>query len=242
MLSKKNNGKSTIGSSSSTAGLEPTDSPSSKMIRSPIAKSTTSKHTDDKDEPTPSAVTVERSLKTEEKDSAPIFALFHGKIVPLGKLPDTSFRKSHTEALNEDKKNKHENRNEDIGKVSSHENDQVKSEILEHAKEEEEKSGPNQDVEKGKQGKTLSSSQFSRLSTYFHNLESKNKEAVETRMIKPYKKDVTGTVKDDVPELLPVTKNSELLKHVKGIILDDGKMVTLKGKQSQIEEQVNKSM
>ena len=124
--------------------------------------------------------------------------------------------------------------------MNSNENDQVKSEISDV--KEEDKAESKQNIEKEKKGKTLSPSQFSRLSSYFHNLESKNKEAVEARMIKSYKKDVTGTVKDEVPELLPATKNSELLKHVKGIILDDGKMVTLKGKQSQMEEQVSRSI
>ena len=238
MLSKRNSGKSAVGSGASSVRLDPTESPSSKAIRVPIAKASTGKVKDEADEPTPSAKTVERSLKTEEKESAPIFALFHGKIVPLGKLPDTSFKKSHTEVRSDDKQSKEESKKEENGKAESKETHQVKSDIGEHTKE-----GKNtdskQNIEKRQQGRTLSPSQINRLSSYFHNLESKNKEAVETRMIKSHKKDVTGTAKDEVPELLPEIKNSEFLKHVKGILLDDGKMVAFKGKQSQIEEQVS---
>jgi len=236
MLSKRNSGKSAVSSASSSVRLDPTENPSSKTIMAPIARSSTGKAKDEVDEPTPSAKTVEKSLKTEEKESAPIFALFHGKIVPLGKLPDTSFKKSHAEVRSDEKQSKEESKKEETGKAEIKETHQVKSDIGEHTKEGE-NTKPKQNIEKRQQGRTLSPSQISRLSSYFHNLESKSKEAVETRMIKSHKKDVTGTAKDEVPELLPDVKNSEFLKHVKGILLDDGKMVALKGKQSQIEEQ-----
>ena len=238
MLSKRNSGKSAVSSASSSVRLDPTENPSSKTIMAPIARSSTGKAKDEVDEPTPSAKTVEKSLKTEEKESAPIFALFHGKIVPLGKLPDTSFKKSHAEVRSDEKQSKEESKKEETGKAEIKETHQVKSDIGEHTKEGE-NTKPKQNIEKRQQGRTLSPSQISRLSSYFHNLESKSKEAVETRMIKSHKKDVTGTAKDEVPELLPDVKNSEFLKHVKGILLDDGKMVALKGKQSQIEEQVS---
>ena len=233
MLSKRSNGKSAISFVSSSTGSKPTDSPAAGGTNNPIAKSITSKHTNERGEPTPSVVTIEKSLKTEENESAPIFALFHGKIVPLGKLPDTSFRKSHMEVHSDSKKN------EENEKVKNNENDEVKSEIRDPSRSNEASvtiKGP----ERREQERTLTPSQFSRLSSYFHNLEAKKKDAVRPKMTKSYKKDVTGTVKDEVPELLPSVKNEEFLKHVKSVILDDGKMVTLKDKPSQVEDQVIK--
>lgn len=199
----------------------------------------TEKHLDDKSEPTPSAVSVENSLKSEEKESAPIFALFHGKIVPLGKLPDTSFKKSHTEAKIEENESKDEIKKEKDEKATNHENYEAKSELKEsdkHASKSEAQEDQ-ETAEKREKSKALSPSQFTRLSSYFHNLDTKSKAAVETRMLKSHKKDVTGTAKDEVPGLLPEMKNSEFLKHVQGIVLDDGKMVTLKGKKEKAEEQ-----
>ena len=236
MLSKKNNGKSAIVPGSSGAKIEPGEVFSSKETSNAVARSATEKPTVEKSEPTPSAVAVEKSLKTEEKDSAPIFALFHGKIVPLGKLPDTSFKKSQTETRNHENENKDQNRKEASKNSNNQENDKRKSEIKEH-EQQEEKSDSNQESASKKKEQPLSPSQFVRLSSYFHNLDSKGKASVETRMIKSHKKDVTGTAKDEVPELLPAMKNSEFLKHVKGIVMDDGKLMTFKGKQPQIEEQ-----
>lgn len=238
MLSKKNNGKSAIVPSLSSSKSGPTDKPSSAPSRSDqVARSVTEKHLDD---PTPSVGTVEKSLKTEEKESAPIFALFHGKIVPLGKLPDTSFKKSHTEVR------------KGGSRISSNKEDHEKGTTRENVTNEKDENGnleekgetkqdKNTDKEKSKENvekeKELSPSQFIRLSSYFHNLDSKDKDGAETRVIKSHVKDVTGTAKDEVPELLPAMKNSEFLKHVKGIVLDDGKMVTLNSKQSKTDEQ-----
>ena len=266
MLSKKNtgSGKGTITpqSAAKIEPAEPTESSSAAKAtaENAVARSVTEKHESIKDEPTPSAESAARSLKTEGKDSAPIFALFHGKIVPLGKLPDTSFKKSHTEARNEESHEKEDSHAEESHVMEDRENGQAKSEVklpenrAEHNAEsrverpeerhevkhdETSNSLSSAESDKRDKAKSLSPSQFTRLSSYFHNLDSKNRAAVETRMIKSRKKDVTGTAKDEVPELPPSMKNSEFLKHVKGIVLDDGKMVTLKGKQSeQAETQV----
>ena len=242
---------------------EPTESSSAAKAtaENAVARSVTEKHESIKDEPTPSAESAARSLKTEGKDSAPIFALFHGKIVPLGKLPDTSFKKSHTEARNEESHEKEDSHAEESHVTEDREKGQAKSEVKfpenraennaennaesrverpeeRHEVKHEETSNSFSSAESDKRdkAKSLSPSQFTRLSSYFHNLDSKNKAAVETRMIKSRKKDVTGTAKDEVPELPPSMKNSEFLKHVKGIVLDDGKMVTLKGIQSEQAE------
>ncbi len=220
-LSKKNSGVSNISLAETSA------EPIARTLQTepPTARSLKGKQ-ESKNEPTPSANSVENTLKVEGKDSAPIFAFFHGKIVPLGKLPDTSFKKSHAEGkLKEDGgEPEHHQSNE------NHDNSEAKSTIkapensgaskIQHAPEKKDKSKP------------LSPSQFNRLSSYFHNLEStKTKPAMETRMIKRPYKDVTGTAKDEVPDILPALKNSDFIKHVKGIVLDDGKMVPLKGTQ-----------
>eukprot|EP00794_Sanderia_malayensis_P005184 gene5184-5838_t len=131
-----------------------------------------------------------RAAENRRQRRSSIFALFHGKIVPLGKLPDTSFKKSRTEVAN--------------GKETAEEH------------------------------RSPSHSESITVKSSFGlppNLESKNqqqKAELETRMIKrPATKDVTATAKDEVPDILPDLKNPEFIKHVKGIVLDDGKMVPL---------------
>ena len=47
----------------------------------------------------PTSADIQNAIKDSGSDFAPIFAMYHGKIVPLGKLPDTSFKKSNTEDL-----------------------------------------------------------------------------------------------------------------------------------------------
>ena len=237
VLSKKNSGiaKSAI-TPPSLAKSEPTDRPSSKVTtENSIARSLTERHGADKNGPTPSAGSVENTLKTEGKDSAPIFALFHGKIVPLGKLPDSSFKKSHTETRYDESKSKEVSEKLENHKSDGMENGEAKSEV--RVAERQQHTSNAGENEKKDKSKSLSPLQLSRLSTYFHNLDSKNKADTETRMVKSRIKDVTGTAKDEVPEIMPAIRNSEFLKHVKGIVLDDGKMVSFKGKQAEVENE-----
>eukprot|EP00795_Rhopilema_esculentum_P011902 gene11902-2464_t len=237
VLSKKNSGiaKSAI-TPLSLAKSEPTDRPSPKVTtENSVARSLTERHGADKNEPTPSAGSVESTLKIEGKDSAPIFALFHGKIVPLGKLPDSSFKKSHTETRYDENKSKEVSEKLENHKSDGVEKGEAKSEV--RVAEKKQHTSSAEENEKKDKSKSLSPLQLSRLSSYFHNLDSKNKADTETRMVKSRIKDVTGTAKDEVPEIMPAIRNSEFLKHVKGIVLDDGKMVSFKGKQAEVENE-----
>ncbi len=217
-LSKKNAGLTNM--TLATSAIVPASRSSENeqaTVRSMKEKS------DNKNEPTPSASSVESTLKTEGKDCAPIFALYHGKIVPLGKLPDTSFKKSHTEVRQKEDGGETDNKQSN----NNHDTSEAKSVVTSPAT-------PAQNTKhesREKKDKPLSPSQFNRLSSYFHNLESKTKPELETRMIKRPVKDVTATAKDEVPDILPDLKNSDFMRHVKGIVLDDGKMVPLKGHQ-----------
>ena len=229
VMSKKNSGINNA-SSTMTALQETTNV--QKDEHATVKSLTETKTKDNNEEPTPSVGSVESSLKVEGKESAPIFALFHGKIVPLGKLPDSSFKKSHTETKPTQKHSESEHQ-------SHHENGDSKSMTsMIQTPASSRESTSEQDSEKTSKARTLSPSQFNRLSSYFHNLESKTKTrpaaAIETKRAKRPVKDVTGTAKDEVPDIMPEMKNSEFLKHIKGILLDDGKMVPLKGKQAEV--------
>jgi len=130
------------------------------------------------------------------KDFAPIFAMFHGKIVPLGKLADTSFRKSHVEQEHLDINNKNTfSKDITANKRTFNDDENVNDEAIESTK-------------------------LSKLQTYLTNLDGHVPSTSEN---------VRGVAKDEVefPVEEPAAQRSDLLNHVKGVVLDSGKVVSV---------------
>ena len=227
--------------------------PTEESVGQPVVKSAVKPLS----EPTPSVLAVEKSLVAEGKNSAPIFALFHGKIVPLGRLPDSSFKKTHTEKLDDNTKST--NARDTVTEKNPDEADPIvksptetspvkeetgnrKSETVEMPRSDkdtkiphqtdqtaEENRAPDSVIEK-KRDKGLNSHKYNRLLSYLNNLgdHSNEKPTAAIRTVKTITKDVRGTTKDQVsfPDP-PSLKHPDLLSHVKGLVLDSGKVVSL---------------
>ena len=146
--------------------------------------------------------------KGADKDFAPIFAMYHGKIVPLGKLPDNSFKKSHTEEPEEPNP-----KPVPVKDVTGS------------------KPVPVKDVTGSKRTFTDTnnkksntySSRYSKLQEYLTNLEDEHSSPANAES------SVKGVPKDEVvfPEDENPIQKSDLLSHVKGVVLDSGKVVSV---------------
>ena len=172
----------------------------------------------------PSPEDVRKAINDSATDFAPIFAMYHGKIVPLGKLPDTSFKKSHTEELkivNSPTVSKDEGLKEKQN-IASPNQIQVTGERRSFSFPENTHISSEEEFENKFGKKDESSSKLSRLQQYLKNLDD---HITATSEIKE------EVVKDEVmfPEIKTGTVKSDILSHIKGLVLDDGKIVAVKG-------------
>ena len=135
--------------------------------------------------------------KGADKDFAPIFAMYHGKIVPLGKLPDNSFKKSHAEGTEEPIPKPVPVKDVTGSKRTFTDIDNKKSNTY--------------------------SARYSKLQEYLTNLEDEHSTPATAE------NSVKGVPKDEVvfPEDENPVQKSDLLSHVKGVVLDSGKVVSV---------------
>ena len=146
----------------------------------------------------PDVVDIKQAFqKGADKDFAPIFAMYHGKIVPLGKLPDNSFKKSHTEEPQEPVPNPVPVKDVTGSKRTFTDIDNKKSNTY--------------------------SARYSKLQEYLTNLEDEHSTPITAE------NSVKGVPKDEVvfPEDENPVQKSDLLSHVKGVVLDSGKVVSV---------------
>lgn len=185
----------------------------------------------------PSMSQVEKALNATENEYAPIFAYFRGKIVPLGKLPNTSFKKSHSELTQQAVSSSHSVTQErsmikEITGQPRHEIPEIK-----HVKP---SSHIDNDglfgVDKASNGDMGSENKISKLQQYLTNLDGHVPDTGIT-------KDVRGVAKDEVvfpQETEHPSQKNEIIDHVKGFVLDDGKVVSLTAKPSDLPQDKEK--
>ncbi|XP_057307209.1 uncharacterized protein LOC130645285 [Hydractinia symbiolongicarpus] len=164
-----------------------------------------------KEEIIPTTDEVKKALKETTKDFAPIFAMVHGKIIPLGKLPDTAFKKSHTE----------EPPSQTAEKTSESRDVNAARRTLpdeKPAKEQETKSKAT--IEK----KDNDEEKLSKLQKYLKNLDGHIPATGAS-------KEVRGVAKDEVvfPDDETGSPKSDIMKHVKSVVLDTGKVLSVNG-------------
>ncbi|XP_002157435.3 uncharacterized protein LOC100204716 [Hydra vulgaris] len=184
----------------------------------------------------PSPEDAQKDKNDSGIEYAPIFAMYHGKIVPLGKLPDTSFKKSHTEEI------------KTVNSLTVSEDDMPKDKQLTVSEDDSPKdkqfiSSPNQiQVTAERRSFSLPENTHINSEEEFENKFGKKDRPSKLYRLQQYLKNLDGHIpsanevkeqvaKDEVifPEEKTETTKSDILSHIKGLVLDDGKIVTVKG-------------
>lgn len=174
---------------------------------------------------TASTKEIDEAVAESGKDFAPVFAMYHGKVVTLGKLPDTAFKRSHLTTEEQSAHQSNTNLNVEIPRdihVDKPDKHQMKDVTGS-------KRFFDENIEKPQLKPEKRDSQIdagAKLHDYLKTLDS-----VKT-------KDTRGVVKDEVPSPLDTTGTlrSDLVGHIKGVVLDDGKVVSLANNHMQSED------
>ena len=164
---------------------------------SPPTTPSVSENTDKKDEIDFSS--IKDSIKADP-DFAPIFTMYHGKIVELGKVPGTAFKKSHAVQLEDIKAPEHHIKDVTANKRVLDETTQPKVKEVTPTKREF-RSGTDSPVA---------------LKGYLNNL--------------PGGQAASSVTKDTIsmPSIDSTTPaKGDLINHVKGVVLDDGKIISV---------------
>ena len=145
---------------------------------------------------------IKDSIKADA-DFAPIFTMYHGKIVELGKVPETAFKKNHAAQPVEDVKTpEHDSK---FVAASKRVLDEESTSQVQH--------------------KTLDVNPTKRE---FHSMKETPVELKLNSL--PGVQDVNGVTKDTIsmPSIDSSTQaKGDLINHVKGVVLDDGKIISV---------------
>ena len=138
-----------------------------------------------------------KDASIKDSDFAPIFAMYHGKMVELGRLPESAFKKSHSVSLHE--KNTSEHHMKDITASK-----RVLDESTEHKL--------TQNIPTKREFHASPSSRSDQLKNYLKNLDGDQQ---------------VSSVAKDVISMPGLDSKADLINHVKSVVLDDGKIISV---------------
>lgn len=141
---------------------------------------------------------LKETSKDVPLDFAPIFAMYHGKMVELGRLPESAFKKSHSSS--------HENSIPEHHMKDITPSKRVLDESTEHK--------PTESVSTKREFHAAPSSRSDQLKNYLKNLDGDQQ---------------ASSVAKDVISMpgLDTNGKADLINHVKSVVLDDGKVISV---------------
>lgn len=158
---------------------------------------------------------INEAVADSGNDFAPVFAMYHGKVVTLGKLPDTAFKRSHLNDQTSVALNENSSREKHVNEPENHVKDVSGSKrYLDES---------SNGIASPQQHSTKRDSQINngeKLQDYLKTLDAE-------KVL-----DVSAVPKNEVPVGLTgldssSTSHSNLMGHIKSVVLDNGNIVSV---------------